>query len=197
MASVPSELSEIRRAKFLARLAECGQITRAAFDVGWHPVSAHRWKEKNEQFADEWRAALEIYADGIEAEAYRRGVQGVDKPLSHQGQLSYVFQRDANGVLIKDADGHYITEMDDRGRPKVVTVKEYSDSILLAMLKAKRAREYGDKSKLELSGPDGGPVKTEETPTAIGRKIAFALAVAMRDKEQEATVIPDDGSDMA
>lgn len=80
---------------------------------------------------------------------------------------------------------------------QVGSEKQYSDSILLAMLKAKRKREYGDASKIELTGADGGPVKTEETPTAIGRKIAFALAVAMRDKEQEATVIPDDGSDMA
>lgn len=79
----------------------------------------------------------------------------------------------------------------------VGTERQYSDSLLALMLKAKRKREYGDASKIELTGADGGPVKTEETPTAIGRKIAFALAVAMRDKEQEATVMPDDGSDMA
>lgn len=80
---------------------------------------------------------------------------------------------------------------------QVGSEKQYSDSILLAMLKAKRKREYGDASKIELTGADGGPVKTEETPTAIGRKIAFALATAMRAKEQEAIVEPDDGSDMA
>lgn len=79
----------------------------------------------------------------------------------------------------------------------VGTEKQYSDSLLALMLKAKRKREYGDSSKVELSGPDGGPVKVEESPTAIGRKIAFALATAMRAKEQEAIVEPDDGSDMA
>ena len=80
---------------------------------------------------------------------------------------------------------------------QVGTERQYSDSLLALMLKAKRKREYGDSSKLELSGADGGPVKIEESPTAIGRKIAFALATAMRAKEQEATVEPDDGSDMA
>lgn len=79
----------------------------------------------------------------------------------------------------------------------VGTERQYSDSLLLAMLRAKRSKEYGDKSKVELSGADGGPVKIEESPTAIGRKIAFALATAMRAKEHEATVEPDDGSDMA
>lgn len=80
---------------------------------------------------------------------------------------------------------------------KVGNEQQYSDSLLALMLKAKRKREYGDSSKVELSGADGGPVKIEESPTAIGRKIAFALATAMRAKEQEATVEPDDGSDMA
>lgn len=79
---------------------------------------------------------------------------------------------------------------------QVGSERQYSDSLLALMLKAKRKREYGDSSKVELSGADGGPVKVEESPTAIGRKIAFALAVALRAKEQEATVIPDDGSDM-
>lgn len=80
---------------------------------------------------------------------------------------------------------------------QVGTERQYSDSLLALMLKAKRKREYGDASKVELTGADGGPVKVEESPTAIGRKIAFALAVAMRAKEQEGAVLPDDGSDMA
>jgi hypothetical protein len=87
---------------------------------------------------------------------------------------------------------------------RVGNEQQYSDSLLALMLKAKRAREYGDKSKVELTGADGGPIKTEETPTAIGRKIAFALAVAMRDKDKAAgeapdapAVDPDSGEDMA
>lgn len=75
----------------------------------------------------------------------------------------------------------------------VGTERQYSDSLLLAMLRAKRSREYGDKSKMELSGPEGAPLQITESPTAIGRKIAFALAVAMRAKEQEI----DSGEDMA
>jgi hypothetical protein len=63
--------------------------------------------------------------------------------------------------------------------------QQWSDSLLLALLKAKRPAQYGDKSKMEVSGADGGPIKTEESPTAIGRKLAFALAVAMRALEQE------------
>lgn len=78
----------------------------------------------------------------------------------------------------------------------MATEKQYSDSLLLAMLKAKRKREYGDASKIELTGTDGGPVQVEETPIQIARKIAFALALGLR-AAKEAPQQPDDGSDLA
>jgi hypothetical protein len=90
---------------------------------------------------------------------------------------------------------------------RVGNEQQYSDSLLALMLKAKRKREYGDASKLELTGADGGPVKVEESPYAIGRRIAFALTVAARAKPEErsansgppdaASVDPDSGEDMA
>ncbi len=73
---------------------------------------------------------------------------------------------------------------------------QYSDSLLSLMLKAKRKREYGDASKIELTGADGGALKVEESPTAIARSIAFALALGLRAKEQ-AVPSADDGSDLA
>ena len=76
---------------------------------------------------------------------------------------------------------------------QVGTERQYSDTLLLAMLKAKRKREDGDASKIELTGADGGPVKVEESPIEIARTIAFALALGLREKAaQEA-----DGSDLA
>lgn len=74
----------------------------------------------------------------------------------------------------------------------VATEKQYSDSLLLAMLRAKR-KEYGDKSKIELTGADGGALKVEESPTAIARSIAFALALGLRAQEKAKA----DGSDLA
>ena len=162
----PRETQSAKQALFLTRLAETGRPTQSAIETGWDRVQAYRVRRDDPGFAELWEAALDTFADKLEAEAERRAVAGTDKGVWHQGV-------------------------------QVGTERQYSDSLLALMLKAKRKREYGDASKIELTGADGGPVKTEETPTAIGRKIAFALAVAMRDKEQEATVMPDDGSDMA
>jgi hypothetical protein len=71
--------------------------------------------------------------------------------------------------------------------------QQWSDSLLLALLKAKRPREYGDRSKLELTGAESGPVKIEESPTAIGRRIAFALILAARAKAEGRSPDADDG----
>ncbi len=62
--------------------------------------------------------------------------------------------------------------------------QQWSDSLLLAMLRAKRSREYGDKSKVEVTGAEGGPLRVEESPYTIGRRIAFALTVAARAKAE-------------
>jgi hypothetical protein len=62
--------------------------------------------------------------------------------------------------------------------------QQWSDSLLLALLKAKRPREYGDRSKLELTGAGGGPVQVEESPIAVARKIAFALHLGLRAAQQ-------------
>lgn len=77
----------------------------------------------------------------------------------------------------------------------MATEKQYSDSLLALMLKAKRKREYGDSSKVELTGADGGPVQVTESPIETARSIAFALAIGLRAKQ----AIPDagDGMDLA
>lgn len=191
------ETADQRRKIFLAELAAHGRVATACRAAGLDRSDTYKTKDRDPEFAKQWDDALELFIDSLEGAARLRAVEGLDEPLSHQGQLSYEFQRNPDGSVKKDESGFPLLVLDAQGRPKPVTVKKYSDSLLALMLKAKRKREYGDASKVELTGADGGALKVEESPTAIGRKIAFALAVAMRAKEQEAPVIPDDGSDMA
>lgn len=44
---------------------------------------------------------------------------------------------------------------------KVGTVREFSDTLLMFMLKARRPETFKDRASHELSGPGGGPIKTE------------------------------------
>lgn len=51
---------------------------------------------------------------------------------------------------------------------KVGTIREYSDTLLIFLLKARDPDKYADRVKKELSGPSGGPIQqqTHITSTA-------------------------------
>lgn len=182
---------------FFASLAKHGVATRAMQDAELAAKVVYANRNDDPEFAERWRLALEAYADSLEMAAHQRAVEGLRKPVIHQGGLTYVYQLGPDGRPLKDDDGNYLLDLDEAGKPKFLYTREYSDSLLALMLKAKRKREYGDSSKVELTGADGGPVKTEQSPTEIARSIAFALALGLRAKEQQATVEPADGSDLA
>jgi hypothetical protein len=195
---IPNELHEVRARQadlFIERLKLHGRITQAAEEAGLVRETMHRRKESDPEFAARWAEALDTYADSLEAAAHQRAVEGTKKAIIHQGQLSYVYQLGPDGRPLKDDDGNYILDLDENGKPKFLYEKQYSDSLLLAMLKAKRKREYGDASKIELTGADGGPVAIEETPTQIARKIAFALALGLRAAKEAPQ--QDNGEDLA
>ena len=187
-----AQTTVVKRDLFFAELARHGRITEAATVSGLDRGHAYKLRDSDPEFADRWHKALDTYADKLEAAAHQRAVEGTRKPIVHQGQLTYVYKLGADGRPLKDDEGNYVLDLDENGRPKHLYVKEYSDSLLALMLKAKRKKEYGDASKIELSGADGGPVAIEETPIQLARKIAFALALGLRNKEQQ-----EDGMDLA
>ncbi len=163
--------NEIRAAKakaidvFFDRLSLHGRVTQAAREAGLEREVMYKKRSQDAAFAERWATAMETYADTIEAEVYRRAVEGTDKGVWHQGTM-------------------------------VGTEKQYSDALLAALIKAKRAREFGDKSKLEMSGPDGGPLQVETRPLDLARKVGFILAKGMAAKEQ-AVPDADAGMDLA
>lgn len=181
---------------FFAALAKYGVATRAMQDADLDPKVVYDNRKNDPEFAERWRQALEAFADGLEDAARQRAVDGLVKPVVHQGNLTFLYKLGPDGRPLKDDEGHYILDLDEEGKPKFLHTREYSDSLLSLMLKAKRKREYGDASKIELTGADGGALKVEESPTAIARSIAFALALGLRAKEQ-AVPSADDGSDLA
>lgn len=80
---------------------------------------------------------------------------------------------------------------------QVGTEKQYSDSLLALMLKAKRKKEYGDASRMELANAPGESFRIEESPTQITRRIAFVLAAGLRALQNQPAAVQDDGGDLA
>lgn len=73
------------RDAFLASLREWPVVQRACDAVGIERSTAYRQRHADEAFAKAWDEAMEAGVDRAEAEAFRRGVEGVEEAVWHQG----------------------------------------------------------------------------------------------------------------
>lgn len=104
---------------FLAALAKRGNVSEAAKAAGVHRDTANEHRKTDAAFLARWESALEDAADALEREAFRRAHDGVVKP---------VFGSGGPGV----------------GTVEVGHVREYSDTLLIFLLKGIRPAKYRD-----------------------------------------------------
>ncbi len=65
---------------------------------------------------------------------------------------------------------------------KVATVRKYSDTLLMFLLKGRRPEKFKDRH--EHTGKDGGPIETREMSNLeFARRMAFALAQGIKDDD--------------
>lgn len=69
-------------------LAETCNVSEAARAAGIGRQTAYDWREADESFAAAWIEAEQAAADALEREAWRRGVDGIDKPIVYQGKIT-------------------------------------------------------------------------------------------------------------
>jgi hypothetical protein len=80
-------------------------------------------------FAGAWEEAEETAADRLEEEARRRAVEGVQEPLVSAGKIV----------------------RDDDGQP--IAIRRYSDTLLIALLKAHRPEKFRDQKLIHAGDP--------------------------------------------
>ena len=114
------------RELFLVELAQRGNVSAAAALAKMSRVWFYEERKNDETFAAAWDEALETAIDAMELEARRRAVEGVEKPII--------------GRVGKDQDGI------------IVTVREYSDSLMTLLLKAHRPDKYRERTDVQHSG---------------------------------------------
>lgn len=89
MAALPAVrdvLSSRRKRTFLISLAETGIIGIACSRAGWSRTVVLGLRKTDPDFSARYDEALEYAADIAEAEAFRRGVHGVEKAVYFKGQ---------------------------------------------------------------------------------------------------------------
>lgn len=117
---------------FLTHLAMRGIIPEAVAAQPWRDLrwfSAQRAKDPDFDLA--WQEALTAAAGRLHAEAWRRGYDGVNEPLTYLGQIT-----------------HEIDE--ETGEKRPVTIKKYSDQLLTLLLK-KHDPSFRDSLKIDQS----------------------------------------------
>lgn len=108
-----------------------GNVTDSARAAGVSRSTVYEWRAEDDSFASAWDAALDEAADAMEREAWRRAIEGVDEP---------VFGAIGN----------------NQGSGEIGTVRKYSDTLLIFLMKGARPEKYRDRH--EVTGKDGAPL---------------------------------------
>lgn len=91
--------SDKNRETFLQALAETCNVSEACRRASIGRQTAYEWRADDEGFATSWREAEQEAADRLEREAWRRGVEGIDKPITYQGQVTGTFKEYSDRML--------------------------------------------------------------------------------------------------
>jgi hypothetical protein len=75
----------IQKTLFLDHLATCCHVGQSCEKAGVNRKTAYAWRKGDEEFAAAWEQAMKDGFIALEDEMHRRGYQGVDKPVFHNG----------------------------------------------------------------------------------------------------------------
>lgn len=195
--------SEGLKAAFLDNLRETANVTVAARAAGVSSGTVYKHKREDVLFAERWDEAMQEAIDMLEHEAHRRAFEGTEEPVFHQGRPTYMYETEADGsvklveeITIDDKGEEVRVQkpvilIDPKtGRPKLNSVRKYSDPLAMFLLKAHRPDKYRERSevKQEISGG------MQLNDTARAARLAALLQLAQKRAQAEAPV--DDTSDL-
>ncbi len=177
----PRKLTPEKLAAFCAVLAETCNVGKACKAIEISRVTAYEWRKTMPEFAARWDAAMKVGVTALEDEAHRRAFEGVPEPVVHQGQFTELWEevRDEEGEPVQGDDGKPLLrrKLDEQGAPMVASVRKYSDTLAIFLLKAHSPDKYRERSSVDLTAK----VNINEMSEAeIAAELA-ALGVALPD----------------
>lgn len=129
---------------FLSALAQTGNIRQSCESAETGRTTAYALRDTDETFAADWAAALEESADLLEQEARRRAEQGIQRLKFHNGAVIMVQAISPDGVPLVTTDN----------QPVMVPYveHEYSDTLMIFLLKGIRPEKYRERADVRHSG---------------------------------------------
>lgn len=148
--------------RFLEVLAETGNVRLSCLTVDVSRNTAYLHYHSNPAFAERWDDALEDAADVMEQEAQRRAVKGVEKPVIYKGEVAGTWVDDDNNMVPPGTPGARFVSL---------AVREYSDSLLMFLLKGARPEKYRDNYDLNKLANELALARTKaQEPSARDKK---------------------------
>ncbi len=123
------------RKVFLRELARRGIVRDAARAAGVSTQHPYKERERHPEFAAAWERSLNRAADRLEREAWRRSTEGLVRKK---------FTKDGDPVIDPETGQQYFE-------------REYSDTLLIFMLKGIRPQKYRDNHHLTGDGTATAP----------------------------------------
>jgi hypothetical protein len=166
---------------FLAVLADTCQVRKACAAIDVSAYTAYKWRKELPEFAEAWEDAMRAGVMNLESEAHRRAFEGTDKPLVHQGQFTYL--RDFAAVDPETGE-RYLPEQapimrNADGSPRIATMKEYSDTLAIFLLKAHDPDKYRERSSVDVGNANDKPFLVEDS-ARVDKLGGLLKAVALR-----------------
>lgn len=154
---------------FLAALAATGNVSDAARQSGVGRRTAYDRRDAEPDFKAAWADALDAACDALELEARRRALQGVTRP---------VFGSGGAGV----------------GTVQVGEVQEYSDTLMIFLLKAHRPERFNPPRDVKHSGDPANPVRHHHDGPLTDRIAHLEDAFLGAAAREEEGALPGDGA---
>lgn len=127
MASARTQRTPKKQQAFLDALAVRGNVRDACLAAGVPRRTVYDWRNADPEFATHWDTALDMAADTMEREAWRRAVEGTEKPV-------------------------FGPRGPNKGSGEIGRIREYSDTLLIFLLKAARPQKYRERIDQQHSG---------------------------------------------
>ena len=134
-----------KKPAFLKAYVSTASITKAARAAKIERALHYRWLADDPDYAKEFSGAQREAAQLLEDEAVRRAYEGTKKPLTYQGQFTY--RKRLNKQTGK---------AEEYGAP--LAIVEYSDALMMFLLRGFAPERYRERGSMEVSGPSGGPI---------------------------------------
>jgi hypothetical protein len=162
------EIASPHQRAFLAAFGETGNIRLACMIAKVGRSSHYRWMDESPSYRDAFEVAREDSADLLEAEARRRAVEGVEKPTGWH-----------------------------QGKPGGY-VREYSDLLLIFLLKGARPETYKDRvdTRQVTAHVNFGTLSDDQIRrVAAGEELGSVLAGAVAEHARLTAAVEGDTSD--